>query len=182
MSVTAQTCVVLLTGKGCHKHHPNLVVTRHQRGISALVFLTPFRGETSGVVKCRLPSIRLISSARYWDFFYRNEIPYYYFLHRDANCFTFLGYFAAFTFMTSTIPSRLIQFSTTCCSLSRRVRTQTSSESSISAFKACSCWGSLKVHSRQCYRCFRKQVPITPFSAIDVRRVLLYNTSRINHQ
>ena len=158
MSVTAQTCVVLLTGKCCHKHHPDLVVTRHQRGMSALVFLTPFRGETSGVAKCRLPSKANIICA-ILRFFCRKEIPYYYFLHRDANCFTFLGYFAAFTFMRSTIPSHLIQFSTTCCSLSRRVRTQTSSESSISAFKACSCWGSLKVHSRQCYRCFRKQVP-----------------------
>ena len=158
MSVTAQTCVVLLTGKCCHKHHPDLVVTRHQRGMSALVFLTPFRGETSGVAKCRLPSKANIICA-ILRFFYRKEIPYYYFLHRDANCFTFLGYFAAFMFMRSTIPSHLIRFSTTCCSLSRRVRTQTSSESSISAFKACSCWGSLKVHSRQCYRCFRKQVP-----------------------
>ena len=158
MSVTAQTCVVLLTGKCCHKHHPDLVVTRHQRGISALVFLTPFRGETSGVAKCRLPSKANIICA-ILRFFYRKEIPYYYFLHRDANCFTFLGYFAAFMFMRSTIPSHLIRFSTTCCSLSRRVRTQTSSESSISAFKARSCWSSLEVHSRQCYRCFRKQVP-----------------------
>ena len=106
MSVTAQTCVVLLTGKCCHKHHPDLVVTRHQRGISALVFLTPFRGETSGVAKCRLPSKANIICA-ILRFFYRKEIPYYYFLHRDANCFTFLDYFAAFMFMRSTIPSPL---------------------------------------------------------------------------
>ena len=37
------------------KHYPDLVVTRHQYGISALVSQTPFGGETSGsVAKCRL--------------------------------------------------------------------------------------------------------------------------------
>jgi len=37
-------------------HYPDLgTVTRHQYGISALVFQTSFRGETSGgVAKCRL--------------------------------------------------------------------------------------------------------------------------------
>ena len=37
------------------KHYPDLVVTRHQYGISALVSQTSFGGETSGsVAKCPL--------------------------------------------------------------------------------------------------------------------------------
>ena len=37
------------------KHYPDLVVPRHQYGISALVFQTSFGGEASGsVAKCRL--------------------------------------------------------------------------------------------------------------------------------
>ena len=138
--------------------------------------------ETSGVAKCWLPS-RLTLSARYWDFLLpRGNTLLLPLMQNYYNCFTFLGDVVAFTFMRRTITSHLIQFSTACYSLSRRVRTQTSSESSISAFKACSCWGSLKVHSRQCYRCFRKQVPFKPFSAIDPRRVLLCDASRITHQ
>ena len=51
------------------KHYPDLVVTRHY-GISARVYQTSFRGETSGdVAKCRLFS-QASSSSALWSLIY----------------------------------------------------------------------------------------------------------------
>ena len=67
--VTIQILVVLLIGERKfltnQNYYPDLVVTRHQYGISALVSQTSLRGETSdGVAKCRLFSQAKLVSYR----------------------------------------------------------------------------------------------------------------------